>query len=145
MAFELQAGRETRDWSNEPGRETRCKLLAKFARDATGVPELDEGETIWQLNWVQPTEPSQGQKIKNNDGTRLWLPITLRDHSGTIVLYITEQAVLKLANVVDAAEFEQLLSENRLRFPFWASVKVWRRRSKPRVAQPGRNETETQQ
>ena len=64
VAFELQAGRETRDWSNEPGRETRCKLLAKFARDATGVQELDEGETIWQLNWVQPTEPSQDKNLK---------------------------------------------------------------------------------
>ena len=47
------------------------------------------------------------------------------------MLYITEQAVLKLANVIDAPEFEQLHSEGRLRFPFWASVKVWRKRSKP--------------
>ena len=36
--------------------------------------------------------------------------------------------------------FEQLLSENRLRFPIVASVKVWRRASKPRAAQPGLHE-----
>ena len=53
------------------------------------------------------------------------------------MLYITEQAVVKLANVLDAAEFEQLHSERRLRFPFWASVKVWRRPSKPSPAQSG--------
>jgi len=137
VAFELQAARGQRDWSTEPGTETRCKLLATFARNATGVPELDEHETIWQLNSVEITEPSQRQKARSNDGSRLWFPITLRDHSGTIVLYITEQAALKLANVVDAAEFEQLLSENQLRFPFWSSVKVWRRPSKPRDAHPG--------
>jgi len=136
VAFELQPARSARDWSIEPGRETQCKLLATFARTATGVPELDNGETIWQLNWVQTTEPSEGQSIKNNEGTRIWLPLTVRDDSGSIVLYITEQAVLKLANVVDAAEFEQLHSETRLRFPFWASVKVWRRPSKPSVVQP---------
>ena len=145
VAFELQTATATRDWSKELGKETRCKLLASFARNATGVPEIDETETIWQLNWVEVTEPSQGQSIRNNHGTRLWFPVTLRDHSGPIVLYITERAALKLANAVDAAEFEQLLSENRLRFPFWASVKVWRRRSKPRVAESGSNETETQQ
>ena len=139
VAFELQTARAARDWSQEPGRETKCKLLETFSRKATGVPEMDEGETIWQLNWVEVTEPPQGQNIKTNNGERLWLPITLRDQSGTIVLYITEQAVVKLANVVDAAEFEQLHSENRLRFPFWASVKVWRRPSKPSAEQPGNN------
>ena len=137
VAFELQAAKAARDWSTLPGRETRCKLLATFARTATGVPELDNGETIWQCNWVQITEPSEGQNIKSSDGTRLWLPLTLRDESGFIVLYITEQAVLKLANVLDAAEFEQLYSEGRLRFPFWASVKIWRRPSKASAAQPG--------
>ena len=137
VAFEVQAGKAARDWSTELGTETRCKLLATFAKTTTGVPELDNAETIWQCNWVRITEPSEGQNIKSNDGTRLWLPLTLRDESGFIVLYITEQAVLKLANVLDAAEFEQLHLERRLRFPFWASVKVWRRPSKASAAQPG--------
>ena len=137
VAFELQAARAARDWSKEPAKETRCKLLAQFARNATGVQDLDEGETIWQLDWAVATEPSRGQDIKTNDGNRIWFPITLRDQSGTIVLYITEQAAVKLANVVDAAEFEQFHAENRLRFPFSASVKVWRRPNKPSAVQPG--------
>ena len=140
-AFETQerttAGREARDWSIEPGKETRCKLLSTFARTSTGVPELDDGETIWQLNWVQIAEPSGQQNIKSNDGSRIWFPLTLSDESGTVVLYITEKAALKLGNVTDAAEFEQLHLENRLRFPFWASVKVWRR---PSAAQPATSE-----
>ena len=79
VAFELQAARAARDWSKEPAKEARCKLLTRFARNATGVPELDEGETTWQLNWAEATEPSQGQDIKSNDGKRIWFPITLRD------------------------------------------------------------------
>ena len=105
MSFDLQAARSARDSSKELGKETTCKLLATFARNTTGVPELDESETVWQLNWVAVTEPSQGQKIENNDGGRLWLTVTLRDHSRTIVLYITERAALKLTNAGDAAEF----------------------------------------
>ena len=137
VAFELQTGKAAKDWSQQLGTETRCKLLATFARNTTGVPELDNADTIWQCNWVRITEPSEGQNIKSNDGKRLWLPVTLRDETGCIVLYITEQAVLKLANVVDVTAFEQLHSEKRLRFLFWASVKVWRRPSKASAAQPG--------
>ena len=72
--------------------------------------------------------------MKNKDGTRLWFPLTIRDISGPIVLYITEQAALKLVDVADANEFEQLRSENRLRFPVVASVKVWRKLAKASVA-----------
>ena len=137
VAFDLQTAKAARDWSIEPGKETRCKLLATIARTATGVPELDNGETLWQCNWVQISEPSEGQNIKSNDGARLWFPLTLRDDSGSILLFITEQAAVKLANVVDAAEFEQLHAEKRLRLPFWASVKVCRRPRKSSAAQPG--------
>ena len=142
-AFELQEAKEQRDWSMEPSTETACKLLATFARTSTGVPDLDENETFWQLNFVEVTQPPQDQKVKSTDGTRLWFPVTLRDHSGSIMLYITEAAALKLANVADVTEFEQLFSENRLRFPFLASVKVWRRPSKLRAEQS--DSTQTQQ
>lgn len=100
VAFELQASKAAKDWSQEQGKETKCKLLTTFARTATGVPEIDDAETVWQCNWVQITEPSEGENIKGNDGTRLWLPFTLRDDSGPIVLYITEQAVVKLASIL---------------------------------------------
>ena len=64
VAFDLQTAKAARDWSIEPGKETRCKLLATIARAATGVPELDNGETLWQCNWVQISEPSEGHNIK---------------------------------------------------------------------------------
>ena len=139
VAFQLQqskAATRARDWSHEPGRETRCGLLATFSRTPTGVPEIDRNETLWQCNWVRVTEPAEGQSIKNNDNTRLWFPLTLRDETGRIVLYITEQAALKLVKAVDADEFEHLHSERRLRFPFYAALKILRRPSKPSAAQP---------
>ena len=136
VVFELQTATAARDWSNEPGRETRCGLLSTFARTATGVPELDRGETVWQCNWVRVSEPAEGQSMRNQFGG-LWLPLTFRDDTGTALLYITEKAAVKLANVVDAAEFEQLHAEGRLRLPFFASIKVQRRPSNLSAVQPG--------
>ena len=136
VAFELQTATATRDWSLERGKETRCGLLSTFARTATGVPALDEGETIWQCNWVRINEPSPTQKTKNQFG-HLWLDLTCRDDGGIIVLYITEKAVVKLTNAVDPAEFEQLHAEGRLRLPFFASIKILRRPSNRSAVQPG--------
>ena len=140
VAFELQTGTAARDWSLEKGKETRCGLLATFARTATGVAALDAGETIWQCNWVRINEPSTGQKIKNQFG-QLWLELMCRDDTALIGLYITEKAVVKLTNVGDAAEFQQLHAESRLSLPFFSSIKVLRRPSKPSAAQPGSAET----
>jgi hypothetical protein len=144
VVFELQTATAARDWSNEPGRETRCGLLSTFARTATGVPELDRGETVWQCNWVRVSEPAEGQSIRNQFGG-LWLPLTFRDDTGTALLYITENAAVKLANVVDAAEFEQLHAEGRLRLPFFASIKVQRRPSNLSAVQPGVGQTSAAQ
>ena len=140
VAFELQRSKPARDWANEPAMETRCGLLATFAKTHTGVPHLDDNETIWQCNWVRPGEPSEGQGTRNSFGG-LWVPITFHDETGPIALYCTERAVIKLFNVVDAAEFDQLLTEGRLRAPFFASIKIQRKPSNPGAAQPGRTHT----
>jgi len=140
ISFELQASKAARDWTQEKGKETCCKILSKIARSATSIPEMDDGETIWQLNWVLIAEPSQGDTLTNNDGTRVWFPLAMRDFSGPLVLHITEQAATKLTNAVDAAEFLQMHSENRLRFPLLSSLKVWRKPKKilpASAVQPG--------
>ena len=142
--FEFQTATAARDWSLERGKETRCGLLSTFAKRATGVSALDEGETIWQCNWVRIDEPSTEQKIKNKFD-QLWLELTCRDDAGILVLYITEKAVVKLTNVVDAAEFEQLHAEGRLRIPFFASIKMLRRPSNHSAVQPGGLETNATQ
>ena len=60
----------------------------------------------------------------------MWFPLAMRDFSGPLVLHITEQAALKLTNAVDAAEFLQMHSENRLRLPPLSSLKVCRKPKK---------------
>ena len=122
----------SRDWSKFQGKETKCKLLASFSNKATGVRELDMDETIWQLNWVQVTEPAPTENIKTQDGSRIWFSLPMRDHTGHLALRITEQAALQLAQCTDAVEFLRLHADQRLQFPLWASVKVWRKPSKRR-------------
>ena len=141
VVFDLQTSASARDWTVEKGRETRCGLLSIFGRNSTNVDELDSGETIWQLNWMRITEPAREQTIKNQYGN-LWLPLTCRDDTGFAIFYITEKAVIKLTNVVDAAEFEQLHSEGRLCFPFFSSIKILRR-PKNSAVQPGSTGTIT--
>ena len=128
----MQASKATRDGTPEMGTDTCCEILSKLARSATSIPEMDKGGTIWQRNWVLT--------ITNDDRTRVWCPFAMRDVSRSLVLYITEQAAMRLTNVVDATEFLQMHSENRLCLPLLSSAKVWRepRKTLPASAvQPG--------
>ena len=142
MAFELQTAKLSRDWSLVLGSETRCGLLNNFARSPTDVPEIDEFETVWQVNWVRINEPSEGQTITNQYGS-LWLQLTARDDTGTATLYITEKAALKLTSTVDAAEFTQLYQQGTLRLPFYASIKVLRKPGNSRAVRPGESPSQS--
>ena len=61
VAFEQQTD-PARDWSTVLGSETKCGLLASFARTGTGVPALDEGETIWHKPTSFQTDYAPSQK-----------------------------------------------------------------------------------
>ena len=83
VAFELQTSTTSRDWSLEPGRETRCGLLSTFARTATGVPALDDGETVWHATGCASTSPQQDRILETSSatsGSRLH-PATTREFS----------------------------------------------------------------
>ena len=72
-------------------------------------------------------EPPTGSSIRTNDGKRLWFPVTVRDCSGTLTLYIQEAAALKLSGFSDADQFETAFSAGKVWFPQMASVKILRR------------------
>ena len=135
-AFETQTTQIARDWALVHAKETKCALLLQFARKPTGISAMDDAETIWQINWVRIAEPPQDQHLRNQFGN-LWLPLTCMDDTGIVTLYITEAALLKLAKAVDAAEFEELFKQGRLRLPFYASIRILRRPSNTSAAQPG--------
>ena len=134
--FEVQTTGGSRDWSQVHGQETHCAFVARAAKGATGLKELDSQEVVWQINCVRIAEPGQGENLRSNDGSRLWMPLTLRDETGSVSLYITEAAVLKLTDFDTATEFEQCHAEGRLKFPFFCTVKIQRRPSRVKPDEP---------
>ena len=117
-----------RDFSTEPATETMCALFKPIANTVTtGVEALDHAEeTFWQLNWVRVEEPPAGSSIRTNDGKRIWFPVTVRDCTGTLTLYIQEPAALKLSGFDDADHFEAAFVAGKMWFPQMASVKIIR-------------------
>ena len=117
-----------RDFSTELATETMCALFKPSANTVTtGADALDTAkETFWQLNWVRVEEPPAGSSIRTNDGKRLWFPVTVRDCTGTLTLYIQEAAALKLSGFDDADDFETTFVAGKVWFPQMASVKIIR-------------------
>ena len=135
-----------RDFSLVPATETMCALFGSFSSTVmTGVESLDKAEeTFWQLNWVRVEEPSSGSNIRTGDGKRLWFPVTVRDCTGKLTLYIQESAVLKLSGFPDADQFETAFHAGKVWFPQMASVKIIRRLKSNSAAQPASQKAESQ-
>ena len=72
-------------------------------------------------------EPPAGSDIRTNDWKRLWFPVTVRDCTRKLTLYMQEAAPLKLSGIANAEPFESGHMESKLRFPQIASVKIIRR------------------
>ena len=127
-----------RDFSQEHATETMCALFGSIANAVTtGVDALDKAEeTLWQLNWVRVEEPPAGTNIRTNDGKRLWFPVTVRDCTGTLTLYIQEAAALSLSGCGDADQFEAAFEAGKVWFPQMASVKILRRLKSSSAVQP---------
>ena len=93
------------------------KLFVSLPRVDSGIADLDEEESAWQINWVRILEPAPGQNIHTQDGTRIWFPTTFRDATMQHILWITETAALQLANVSSPAEFQEAHKAGKLWFP----------------------------
>ena len=122
-----------------------CALLATISTvPQTGVEALDKGkDTVWQLNWVRVEEPPPGSPIRTNDGKRLWFPVTVRDCTGTLTLYIQESTALALSGCADADQFEAAFEAGKVWFPQMASVKILRALKSSCAAQPAEQQNES--
>ena len=127
-----------RDYTQELATETMCALFAPLTTTKiTGDVALDAAEeTVWQMNWVHVEEPAAGSNIRTNDGKRVWFPVTIRDCTGTLTLYIAESAALKLSGIHDADQFEEAFKSGRVWFPQMASLKIVRRVKYASAEQP---------
>ena len=76
----------------------------------TGVDAIDNSdEMLWQLDFARLEEPTAGSTVRTNDGKRLWFPVTVRDCTAKLTMYIQENAALKLSGMADADQSENVL------------------------------------
>ena len=122
QAFE-QKEFTSKDYSEDRGFETNSKLLSMLSRHESGIPSLDEAETVWQLNWLRVHEPTPGETVTTENGQRLWLLVTVRDQTQHHSLYITEKVALQLSNHKDTASFMDAHANGTLWFPVVCSLK----------------------
>jgi hypothetical protein len=66
------------------------------------------------MNWVRIEEPSAGSSIRTNDGKRVRFPVTVRDSTGTLTIYIQEYAALRLSGIIDAEQFEPTFLDGKI-------------------------------
>ena len=116
-----------------PGKETTVMLYLSLPNETSGIEDLDQEESLWQINWVHVHEPATQQDIYNKKGDRLWFPVTFRDATMQHTLWIQEKAALQLSGCDNASEFAEKHTAGKLWFPLICSLKIVRRRS---VAQP---------
>ena len=120
-----------------------CGLFASIATTPR-VDALDlTDETFWQLNWVRVEEPPAGSNIRTLDGKRLWFPVTVRDCTGILSLYISEAAVLKLSGFSAPDLFEAAFVDGKVWFPEVVSIKIISRIKRSSAAQPADQQTQS--
>ena len=120
---------ERTDFSALHGIETTVRLFKTLPRLDCGIDDLDEEQTVWQINWVRVCEPPPGGAIRTSDGVRLWFSVCFGDSTAQHKLFITQNAALKLAGCDSVEEFENAHKAANLWFPLVSSLKIVRKRS----------------
>ena len=114
-----------RDYENEPGTQTLCKLLSDLSV-TTDIQKLNEKTTLWQANWVEVGWP-EGDTLLKKDGSQLWFQTSLRDLSGQVVnAWMNEKSALSLSGLTDKEAFIESFTEGNQIFPIMSTVKVTR-------------------
>ena len=60
-----------KDYFILPGKETTVMLFWSMPNDNSGISELDQEESVWQINWVHVNEHASQHDIYNKKGDRL--------------------------------------------------------------------------
>ena len=120
-----QSSFEHRDYENEPGAQTLCKLLSDLA-GTTDIQKLNEKPTLWNANWVEVGWPI-GDTLLSKDGSRLWFQTSLRDISGQVInVWMNEKSALSLSQLADKEKFIESVTMGNQVFPIMSAVKVIR-------------------
>ena len=97
---------------------TVVALLQQVIHNKTFTSGEDQGaaEHLFQLNHVRVREPLPNE-IYAGQGSRLFVPVLLQDHTGQMELRMREKAALELSGCVEKAEFQQDTIDSALKFP----------------------------
>jgi len=77
-----------KDYSILPNKEKTVMLFWSLLKDNSGISELGQEESVWQINWVHGHEPASQHEIYNKKCDRFWFPITFRDATMQHTLWI---------------------------------------------------------
>ena len=102
---------------------TVTRLLREVIRAQQEFPTT-ESSHLFQLNHVRIKEPSMTETVLTTDGSRLFVPVILQDHTGELELRMREKAALELSGVSDRDNFCDEVRTAGLNFPILASVRV---------------------
>ena len=118
-----QSSFEGRDYENELGAQTLCKLLSDLAA-TTDIQKLNEKPTLWQANWVEVGWP-MGDTLLKKDGSQLWFKTSLSDLSGQVVnVWMNEKSALSLSRLADKEAFIQSFTEGNQLFPSYGQLQA---------------------
>ena len=119
---------ESKDWKTECAVLSCCALVQA---------SLDGGQTLYaralpehepirllQLNYVRVLEPGPKVQVTTKDGSRLFVPVDVMDHTYSVGLRMQESAALELSNCTSKAEFEAACVGGQLCFPMLCSLRV---------------------
>ena len=102
-------------------------LLQQVIRNNTFTSGEDQGaaEHLFQLNHVRVREPLPNDEIYAGQGSRLFVPVLLQDHTGQVDLRMREKAALELSGCDEKADFKQDTIDSALKFPMLAASGSW--------------------
>jgi hypothetical protein len=115
--------KEKMDYVTPGATLTVARLLRNIVRSDEGLPDA-ESTHLFQMNLVRVIEPAVGDCCLTNDGSRLFVPVTVQDHTAQVELRMREKAALELSGHGDRDAFCEEVRTGGLNFPVLASVRV---------------------
>ena len=125
----FQGGPSDDDLKTRPGMETFCAHLADV-RNPTGVPDMDDATTIWQMNWATATSLTiheLGHRDQFYRDGKIWARVDLSDVTGTVPVRLPEPVALQLSASTDRDAFIRSVTDGDPIFPTMLSVKIARK------------------
>ncbi|CAK9072462.1 unnamed protein product [Durusdinium trenchii] len=106
-----------RDWEAETYLVT-CNWLRRVEGPAT--------DHLYQVNFATLDVPVGADSIRTKDGSRIWFSSQLRDITGSVTVWVSEEAALAINSDdnLSAQLFEEAWQQRDLRF-LVANVKLW--------------------